>query len=232
MLFQLSDSEKKFLLEISYYPDTNQIDMIRLRNDAANDAIILYYSDAATDDRYTINKDITGFVSKDYEFPEFMENLQFTSDKLTSDISLGPVNTDGFLHFQTKEMLADNYIMPKHADGVDSTWYALGGVGVGSENMLALATVDDGKLKAYDCIDNHMSAEFVKSFEAGGYSACLYKYSIDLFTVAEAEASQINSNEMSIEYWVLFFTDDTGSQIDMMYFNTDYFTESQVESYL
>ena len=85
------------------------------------------------------------------------------------------------------------------------------------------ATFTDGKLTAYDYTDNHMSCEKITAFAKGEYSACLYRYEVDLITASEEDILEEGESETA-DFWVVFFTKGEEEPLYMKFFNSEYYS--------
>lgn len=164
------------------------------------------------------------------------ENLQIgtiTSSRIKSDVTLGVLRWDMFLHFSGKTFQCDEYVEPKHGFASDE-WCSLGGIGVCDDAELAEREVfENGVLKEYHDVDNHMTNEKIEEFSFGNYTGCLYTYELDLFTAAEEyeamEKGKIEESDLRImKHWVAFYTKGEGEPLYMQFFNCDYFTKEEV----
>lgn len=163
------------------------------------------------------------------------ENLQIgtITSRIKSDVTLGVLRWDMFLHFSGKTFQCDEYVEPKHGFASDE-WCSLGGIGVCDDAELAEREVfENGVLKEYHDVDNHMTNEKIEEFSFGNYTGCLYTYELDLFTAAEEyeamEKGEIEeSDPRTMKHWVAFYTKGEGEPLYMQFFNCDYFTKEEV----
>ena len=219
----------QFELQVYYWPEdtakeekcsVGELDMICLSNVKTNDAILLYSRDKS----FTVNTDIESFLVKKYELPE--EILTGNECKsLNGKISYSEYNVDLFLNFAGCLFENSNYREPSHGEGTPRAWYSLGGVGICNDsNYESLEIFENGKLVRYLYTDNHMSNDFIQTFNVGEYSGCLYKYNVDLVTAAETDLLKDGESAES-EYWVAFFTKGQGEPLYMKFFNCDYYSQ-------
>lgn len=175
-------------------------------------------------------------ISKQDNTASLAENLQIgtiTSSSIKSDVTLGVLRWDMFLHFSGKTFQCDEYVEPKHGFASDE-WCSLGGIGVCDDAELAEREVfENGVLKEYHDADNHMTNEKIEEFSFGNYTGCLYAYELDLFTAAEEyeamEKGEIEeSDPRTMKHWVAFYTKGEGEPLYMQFFNCDYFTKEEV----
>ena len=226
---QLDYDGTQFELQVYYWPEDSakemgysvgELDMIRLRNVKTDDVILLFSSDK----RYTVNTDIESFLLKKYELPEEL----LTGNEcgaLNGELSYSDYNVDLFLNFAGCLFENSNYQEPTHGDGTPRAWYSLGGVGVCNDpNYESLETFANGDLIQYRYANNHMNYDLMTVFNAGEYSGCLYKYSLDLVTAAETELLK-DGEPAESEYWVVFFTKGQGEPLYMKFFSCDYYSQ-------
>lgn len=129
-------------------------------------------------------------------------------------------------NFGGRFFLSDAYTEPIHEDYTPTGWYALGGEGKCIDPSYAeKETFRDGKLVAYNWVDNHSICRNIIPFSAGEYSCCLYQYSFDLFTAPDLELNP--DVDPTSEYWVVFYTEGEGRPLYIKYFNCDYFSYEQ-----
>ena len=219
----------QFELQVYYWPEdtakeekcsVGELDMICLSNVKTNDAILLYSRDKS----FTVNTDIESFLVKKYELPE--EILTGNECKsLNGKISYSEYNVDLFLNFAGCLFENSNYREPSHGEGTPRAWYSLGGVGICNDsNYESLEIFENGKLVRYLYTDNHMSNDFIQTFNVGEYSGCLYRYNVDLVTAAETDLLKDGESAES-EYWVAFFTKGQGEPLYIKFFNCDYYSQ-------
>lgn len=226
---QLDYDGTQFELQVYYWPEDSakemgyfpgELEMIRLINVNTGDVILLFSSDK----RYTVNTDIESFLLKKYELPEEL----LTGNEcgaLNGELSYSDYNVDLFLNFAGCLFENNNYQEPTHGEGTPRAWYSLGGVGVCNDpNYESLETFANGDLIQYRYANNHMNYDLMTVFNAGEYSGCLYKYSLDLVTAAETEL--LKDGELAeSKYWVVFFTKGQGEPLYMKFFNCDYYSQ-------
>lgn len=226
---QLDYDGTQFELQVYYWPEVSakeeghsvgELDMIRLRNVKTDDAILLFSSDKG----YTVNTDIESFLLKKYDLPkEILTGNECGT--LKGEISYSDYNVDMFLNFAGCLFENSNYQEPTHGEGTPRAWYSLGGVGICTDpDYDSLETFVNGDLTWYQYTGNHMSSDMMIAFNAGEYSACLYKYSLDLITAAETDLLK-NGESGESEYWVVFFTKGQGEPLYMKFFNCDYYSQ-------
>lgn len=142
-------------------------------------------------------------------------------------VSTSDTTDELILNFGGRYFMSDEFEEPLHGDGTPVGWYMLGGEGVCIDPSYAeRETFADGKLIAYDLLDNHSDCHKIVPFSVGGYSCCLYRYIFDLFTAPELE--KYPDADPTSEYWVVFYTEGEGEPLNMKYYNCDYFTQEQV----
>lgn len=192
-----------------------------------NDTKEVEYTEASEDGAQVFN-------TQD-ETANSVDNLQIgtiTSSKIKSEVTLGVLRWDMFLHFSGKIFQCDEYVEPKHGFASDE-WCALGGIGVCDDAQLAEREVfENGKLTGYYDTDNHMSNEKIEEFSFGNYTGCLYMYELDLFSAAEEyEAMEkgeiVEGDPRTIKHWVAFYTEGEGETLYMQFYNCDYFTKEE-----
>ena len=226
---QLDYDGTQFELQVYYWPEDSakemgyfpgELEMIRLINVNTGDVILLFSSDK----RYTVNTDIESFLLKKYELPEEL----LTGNEcgaLNGELSYSDYNVDLFLNFAGCLFENNNYQEPTHGEGTPRAWYSLGGVGVCNDpNYESLETFANGDLIQYRYANNHMNYDLMTVFNAGEYSGCLYKYSLDLVTAAETELLK-DGEPAESEYWVVFFTKGQGEPLYMKFFSCDYYSQ-------
>lgn len=183
-----------------------------------------------TDDVETVQ-----IFSKQDETANLVDNLQIgtiTSSKIKSEVTLGVLRWDMFLHFSGKIFQCDEYVEPKHGYASDE-WCALGGIGVCDDAQMTEREVfENGKLTEYYDTDNHMTNEKIEEFSFGNYTGCLYMYELDLFSAAEEyeamEKGEIEEGDpRTIKHWVAFYTEGEGEPLYMQFYNCDYFTKEE-----
>lgn len=219
----------QFEFQVYYWPEdtakkekcsVGELDMICLSNVKTNDAILLYSRDKS----FTVNTDIESFLAKKYELPE--EILKGNECKaLNGKISYSEYNVDLCLNFAGCLFENSNYREPSHGEWTSRAWYSLGGVGICNDsNYESLEKFENGKLVRYSYTDNHMSGDFIQTFNVGEYSGCLYKYNVDLVTATETDLLK-DAESAKSEYWVAFFTKGQGEPLYMKFFNCDYYSQ-------
>ena len=226
---QLDYDGTQFELQVYYWPEDSakemgyfpgELEMIRLINVNTGDVILLFSSDK----RYTVNTDIESFLLKKYELPEEL----LTGNEcgaLNGELSYSDYNVDLFLNFAGCLFENSNYQEPTHGEWTPRAWYSLGGVGVCNDpNYESMETFANGDLIQYRYANNHMNYDLMTVFNAGEYSGCLYKYSLDLVTAAETELLK-DGEPAESEYWVVFFTKGQGEPLYMKFFNCDYYSQ-------
>ena len=196
-------------------------------SDGINDTKEVEYTEASEDGAQVFN-------TQD-ETANSVDNLQIgtiTSSKIKSEVTLGVLRWDMFLHFSGKIFQCDEYVEPKHGFASDE-WCALGGIGVCDDAQLAEREVfENGKLTGYYDTDNHMTNEKIEEFSFGNYTGCLYMYELDLFSAAqEYEAMEkgeiVEGDPRTIKHWVAFYTEGEGETLYMQFYNCDYFTKEE-----
>lgn len=226
---QIDYDGTQFELQVYYWPEDSakkkghsvgDLDMIILRNVKTEDSILLF----SNDNRYVVNTDIESFLSKKYELPkEIMTGNECRT--LNGEILYSDYNINMFLNFAGCLFENSNYREPVHGEGTPRAWYSLGGVGVCIDpNYDSLETFENGNLIRYQYLDNHMSCDLMKVFNAGEYSGCLYRYDMDLVTAAETDLLY-NGEPGESEYWVVFFTKGQGEPLYVKFFNCDYYSQ-------
>ena len=209
--------------------NSNSIDDIKEVEDTAASVDVNTMPDMDAEERVQI-------FGKQDNTANLAENLQIgtiTSSRIKSDVTLGVLRWDMFLHFSGKTFQCDEYVEPKHGFASDE-WCSLGGIGVCDDAELAEREVfENGVLKEYHDVDNHMTNEKIEEFSFGNYTGCLYTYELDLFTAAEEyeamEKGEIEeSDPRTMKHWVAFYTKGEGEPLYMQFFNCDYFTKEEV----
>lgn len=141
-------------------------------------------------------------------------------------ISYSEYTYELIFNFGGKFFLSEEFREPLHGDYVPKGWYMLGGEGECIDPSFSeRETFKDGKLIAYDWLDNHSSCQAIKTFTVDEYSCCLYQYSFGLFTAPDLEKYPVN--DPNSRYWVIFYTEGEGKPLYIKYFNSDYFTQEQ-----
>ena len=178
------------------------------------------------------NIDYKSLAEVDYMFTKVPERYRSDLDSKRNTekgnaVSYGEYTDELVFNFGGKFFSSDDYKEPAHGDGAPEGWYALGGEGVFCNDpyFSERETFLDGKLIAYNYLDNHSDYKKIKLFSTGGFSCCMYQYSFDLFTAAELEKNP-NADPTS-EYWVVFYTEGEDKPLYMKYFNCDYFSQEQ-----
>lgn len=228
----LEDMGGIYELQVYYWPEdtaeanwhkTGDIEMIAVINNLRRDVVCLYPNNTDISD-----SSLKDFISKKYELPDELtastDNIQ--SSKLKTKVILDEYKMGMFLGFNGCLFESESYIPPAHGEWVEEARYALGGVGVSDLSDYSLfATFTDGKLTAYDYTDNHMSCEKITAFAKGEYSACLYRYEVDLITASEEDILEEGESETS-DLWVVFFTKGEEEPLYMKFFNSEYYSMS------
>ena len=177
------------------------------------------------------NIDPNNLSEVDYIFSKVPEEYQWD---LGSKRNAGTGNTisyseytyDLLFNFGGKFYLSDAYEDPAHGDYTPDGWHALGGEGECIDpSFTDRETFVNGKLIAYNWLDNHSDYRYIMPFSVGGYSCCLYQYSFDLFTAPDLE--MYPDADPTSEYWVVFYTEGEGKPLYIKFFNCDYFTQEQ-----
>lgn len=172
------------------------------------------------------NIDANNLNEVDYIFTKVPEKYQSNlGSKRDGDIIITTTDiTDELIfNFSGVFFMADAYEEPIHEDYTPVGWYMLGGEGKCMDPAFAeRETFADGKLIAYDWLDNHSERSSIMNFSVGEYSCCLYQYSFDLFTSPDLE--KYPDADPTSEYWVIFYTEGEGKPLFIKYFNSDYFT--------
>ena len=133
---------------------------------------------------------------------------------------------DLLFNFGGKFYLSDAYEDPAHGDYTPDGWHALGGEGECIDPSFSdRETFVNGKLIAYNWLDNHSDYRYIMPFSVGGYSCCLYQYSFDMFTAPDLE--MYPDADPTSEYWVVFYTEGEGKPLYIKFFHCDYFTQEQ-----
>ncbi len=172
------------------------------------------------------NIDANNLNEVDYIFTKVPEKYQSNlGSKRDGDIIITTTDiTDELIfNFSGVFFMADTYEEPMHEDYTPVGWYMLGGEGKCMDPAFSeRETFADGKLIAYDWLDNHSERSSIMNFSVGEYSCCLYQYSFDLFTSPDLE--KYPDADPTSEYWVIFYTEGEGKPLFVKYFNCDYFT--------
>lgn len=220
---QLQYRQTTYELDIYYWKShsgatagkADSIDMITLRNTVHDDTIVLYDAE-----RGQTTPDLTAFLQKKYKLPNALKKGNINSRKLKGKVTLGTYTTDLFLDFAGCLFQSKRYIAPKHGENTPKAWYSLGGAGVcdSTEN----AVFQQGQLTEYHYLANHLGSKKITDVVTGKYTGCLYRYTVDLATAAEAGA--LRKEERTADYWVLFYTTGEGKPVYMKFFNGKYYS--------
>ena len=209
--------------------NSNSIDDIKEVEDTAASVDVNTMPDMDAEERVQI----FGKQDNTANLAEILQIGTITSSRIKSDVTLGVLRWDMFLNFSGKTFQCDEYVEPKHGFASDE-WCSLGGIGVCDDAELAEREVfENGVLKEYHDVDNHMTNEKIEEFSFGNYTGCLYTYELDLFTAAEEyeamEKGKIEeSDPRTMKHWVAFYTKGEGEPLYMQFFNCDYFTKEEV----
>ncbi len=220
---QLSYQQTMYELDIYYWKKSDgatakkadSIDMITLCNTVHDDMIVLYDAE-----RGQTTPDLTTFLQKKYKVPNALKKGNINSRKLKGKVTLGTYTTDLFLDFAGCLFQNKRYTAPKHGENTPEAWYSLGGAGVSDSTENAV--FQQGQLTEYHYLANHMGSRKITDVVTGKYTGCLYRYTLDLATAAEAES--LRKEERTADYWVLFYTTGEGQPVYMKFFNGKYYS--------